>query len=275
MLELIGCDELSRRDRRVAEALASASPSKVKKGLLVDPRSVRLRKMKSSITTATRLFQDRLGCSFRPVRECDWRPAMVTLTYKEVDGWDPNHVRNFLTCVRQWLKRRGFKFRYVWVAELQDRGAVHYHIVIWLPRLGLGRWNFLKLPKMDEAGWWSHGSTNVCWARKAVGYVVKYASKACASTAPFPKGLRLYGIGGTIELERVELRYWRAPKFAREFLGRFADIRKVKGGYECKLTSVFCPSPWEFSGMLDGRPFFVYNDGIVEKEVDDVACDGS
>lgn len=258
-VELIGCDDFSKIEKRYAAALTFSSGSK--KGLSVDPRAVRIRKMRSSVVTAARLFQDRLGCSFGAVRNSQWRPAMITLTYADKDAWDPNHIRNFLTCVREWLKRRGHKFRYVWVAEMQARGAVHYHIVVWLPRLGLGRWNFLKLPKMDESGWWSHGSTNVCWARRAVGYVVKYASKGDSSVA-FPKGLRLYGIGGTIEDERVELRYWRAPLFARKALGRHADIKKVRGGYECKTSLEFCPSPWEFMGFIGGRPFFVHK-GVV------------
>jgi Protein of unknown function (DUF3296). len=32
------------------------------------------------------------------------------------------------------MERRGHKLPYVWVAELQKRGALHYHVLLWLPR---------------------------------------------------------------------------------------------------------------------------------------------
>lgn len=262
-VELIGCEDLTPRDRRVCSAIVRSYGSK--KGLLLDPRVARIRKMKSTVTTGARLIQDRLGRGLC-LSETNWRSAMITLTYAQVDGWEASHIRDYLTHVRNWLSRRGVPFRYVWVAELQDRGAVHYHIVVWLPRLGRGRWNFMKLPKPDEVGWWPHGSSNVKWAKKSVGYLVKYASKMddLPSDVRFPKGLRLYGVGGTLEKERVELRFWRAPLYAREALGSSADIRKVKGGYECRFSGDFVASPWSFFGFVDGRPFFVYTGFITE-----------
>jgi hypothetical protein len=163
---------------------------------------------------------------------------MVTLTYRDVSGWSPRHVSEFLQRVRVWLKRRGHTFRYVWVAELQQRGAVHYHVLVWLPR-------GLTLPKPDKQGWWTHGSTNICWARKPVGYLCKYASKLESKAGEdFPPGARLHGRGGLDELRAVSA-WWSLPGWARELFGVADQVRRaVGGGLVSRRTGAFFPSPF-------------------------------
>lgn len=92
-------------------------------------------------------------------RENVW---FVTLTYRGVEDWQPRHVSGCLKSVRKWCKRRGVPLRYVWVAELQKRGALHYHLAIWLPKS-------IQLPKFDKQGWWPHGMTQRVIAKNAVG----------------------------------------------------------------------------------------------------------
>lgn len=70
---------------------------------------------------------------------------MVTLTYRNIDDWCTDDISYFMRLVRQWCKRRQIAVRYVWVAELQKRSAVHYHVVFWLP-IGI------SLPKPDKQG---------------------------------------------------------------------------------------------------------------------------
>lgn len=254
-VELLGCEDLTIDARRMCERYVRHHRSS--KGLLLDPQKIRIRKMKSSVITSARLLESRLNVGAG--RNADHRAAFLTLTYARIEDWDPNDIKLFLTSVRNYLARRGFKFRYVWVAELQSRGAVHYHVVVYLPRLP-GTSKFLRLPKPDKLGWWKKGSTNICWARRAVGYLTKYVSKSSELPAgfKFPKGLRLYGAGGLTKDDRVELRYWRAPFYARQALGSLADIRKVKGGYLDNFTGLFVKSPWMLVGFVDSRPFFVY-----------------
>lgn len=253
--ELLGCEDFSPAQVKLAMAMARGSS----RGLSLDPKKSRLRKMRSTVTTAARMFQERLNVG--KGRNATHRAAMLTLTYHNIDDWSPDHVRSLLTHIRNFLSRRGHSFYYVWTAELQARGAVHYHIVVFLPRHGS---RFLKLPKPDSMGWWSHGQSNICWARHAIAYIAKYASKA--SELPegksFPKGLRLYGVGGVLPSERIELRYWRAPMFARTELGRTADIRKVPGGYIDNFTLRFAESPWMMVGFINSRPFFVLKMGV-------------
>jgi hypothetical protein len=245
-MDISGIDDLSEENQRVAIFIAESSGSSA--AALIDTKKARLGKMKKVIVTGARLIQDRL--CFKG-RNSGYRPAMFTLTYREIDDWRKDHVSLFLNLARNYLARRGFKLRYCWVAELQKRGAVHYHVIIWLPRN-------VKLPMPDKCGWWPHGRTNSAFARKAVGYIAKYASKGVDEGTKFPRGIRLYGVGGLLGVDKIELRWWRAPGFARIFLGEGADIRKVKGGYVDRISNLFCKSPWHFWGFLGKRPFFLY-----------------
>lgn len=127
--------------------------------------------------------------------------VMVTLTYdtSRVDSsavghhyWKPRHVSDYIRAVRLWFLKRcpGQRLRYVWVAELQKRGVLHYHAVFFLPP-------GVSMPRADKRGWWPHGMTNTLKATAPVAYLMKYASKPDSKTiGGFPRGSRIYGIGG-------------------------------------------------------------------------------
>lgn len=215
------------------------------RGLLVDRASTRLKKMSHGIKTAARLMGE--VCTRRGFR---YRAAMVTLTYRPGQHWRGKHVAEFLDNARKFTKRAGHDFRYVWVAEMQDRGAVHYHVLVWMP-------HGFRLPKPDDRGWWPHGATKIEWARKCVGYLAKYASKGDEPGAPqFPKGIRISGQGGLDAEARREFRWWRAPSEAREFLGPVADIRRITGGRFDALSGLYWESPWTLA-TLDGIPHLI------------------
>lgn len=153
---------------------------------------------------------------------------MVTLTYRDVNGWSGRHLSEYLGSLRKWSKRRGFTVRYVWVAEMQERGAIHYHVLIWLPR-------GITMPKADKQGWWPHGMTRTEWARRPVGYMVKYASKG--ETAPLPKGARMYGTGG-LEGEYLGWYRWhKRPLWLREIAGPDEVVRPSPGGGRLNMTT--------------------------------------
>ncbi len=254
--EIIGASDLSPHELRCAAHLVVSKGAK--KGLVMNPLISRLRRMRKTVLTSARLIEERLGVSRG--RNAQWKAAMLTLTYHHVDDWKPDHISMLIRHARQFMKRRGFPFHYVWTAELQERGAVHYHIVFWMPRVAPGRYGFLKFPKPDDQGWWPWGSSRIHWARNAVGYLAKYASKVddLPSGCKFPKGCRLHAVGGLTVDERVEVRYWRAPVYARLALGRTADIRKCDGGYENRFTGDFVKSPWVLVGFFGKMPFFLY-----------------
>lgn len=152
-----------------------------------------------------------------------FRKAFVTLTYRPDVMWSPRHVASCLDGIRKWLGRRGHVLHYLWVAEQHKSGRVHYHAMIWLPA-------GLTLPKPDKQGWWPHGMTNIQWARKGIGYLVKYATKAQSVIRPFPTGCRLHGHGGLSQAQRCERAWWVLPKYQRERCSSDDRCRRARGG---------------------------------------------
>jgi hypothetical protein len=152
--------------------------------------------------------------------------------------------------LRGWCRLRGVKvLRAEWCLETTKRFRPHYHVIVWLPAN-------LALPKADKRGVWTFGLTNTQIARRAVGYLAKYASKvvpeAMMST---PKGARTFGVLGLDDAARRVMRYWRAPDEARKYLSAEADIRRAPGGYMDRLTGLFWRSPWIVTVDGSGRVF--------------------
>lgn len=195
-------------------------------------RAKRLRKMKQNVITSARLHVEEAGQGgFRG------RWAMLTLTYRDSEKWVAKQVTELLKCLRQYASRSGFPCRYTWVLELTKRGRPHYHVLVWLPK---GR----TLPKPDKQGWWKYGLTRIEWARNAVGYLAKYASKGIEDFSCIPSGARLSGFGGLNKQSRVELRWWKLPGWLRKTWNEICDVARVSGGYVKRTTGEFLASPF-------------------------------
>jgi len=183
--------------------------------------------------------------------------AMMTLTYHDADGWRPDHLTRCLDLIRKHLKSRRVSMRYVWVGELQKRGALHYHVALWLP-------HGVLVPKPDAQGWWPHGSSNVVTARNAVPYLMKYLSKSM-HTHGFPHGARIHGAGGVEFALRRARRWLGLPGFVRARSDVLDDWRRVSGGGWSDPDGVCIPPEferawvgdrWTFVQVADyGRPF--------------------
>jgi len=207
-------------------------------------QEMRIQKLRKTIYNAGVHFAETLPRSFRP-----W---LFTLTYAEVDAWKPNHIRDYLKRVRSFLHRRGISLRCAWVAELQQRGAVHYHIILWLPRS-------IRLPKSDTQGWWSFGYTNQQIAKKGVGYLMKYVSKM-DSKHKFPHRCRIFGVSGLDKEGKQRVRYYKAPKYIRDMLGgkdyKSCDLRKIKGAYNDRITGISYPTRYRLCFLSSGTAVF-------------------
>jgi len=215
----------------------------IRESIRLNMEATRLKRMRTSVGHAARLLHFDAHCERHVQR---WNKLFVTLTYADVDGWEPGHFSRFRDAFRQWCRRRGVRARYVWVAELQQRGALHYHIVVWMPK-------GVFVPKADRQGWWPHGATNIKTAQSPIGYITKYASKTTPEgLIGYPKGARMCGHGGLTPEGRRHIRYWQAPIWVRDALGGAADIRKVTGGYCNRRTGEFLASPWRVVVRPDG-----------------------
>jgi len=132
--------------------------------------------------------------------------------------------------------------RYVWVQEFCKKDArPHYHMLVWLP-LGV------TLPYPDKRGWWPQGLTRREWARNAVGYIAKYASKGDSLAQP-AKGARMHGNGGLTGEALFEQRWWKLPTWLRGRVEPSDRVRRAPtgsgGGFVHPETGEVYRSPWE------------------------------
>jgi len=153
----------------------------------------------------------------------------------------PDQISELVRHIRQWLKRKGLPLRYVWVQEFCKKDArPHYHMLIWLP-LGL------SLPKPDKQGWWRQGMTRIEWARNAIGYIAKYASKGDSLAQPV-KGARMHGNGGLTDEALLEQRWWKLPTWLRGDVEPSDRVRRAAprsgGGFVDPGSGQVYRSPW-------------------------------
>lgn len=193
----------------------------------IDRHMRRTNRLARVIKTAARCLVDSAQGSHK------W--AMLTLTYAPEHEWAPGQLSFCLQAIRSYLWRRGYPARYVWCLEGTKAFRPHYHVLIQLPR-------GVTLPKPDKQGWWRYGFTKIEWARRAVGYLAKYASKAGLFNA---RGARSYGVSGLSPTGRSEVSYWRAPRWARDQCGQdHPHLVRVRGGFCRKDTGEVLSSPF-------------------------------
>jgi hypothetical protein len=218
-------------------ALGLVRPNKTKcTEIWVDRGESRVSRLRKGLPLAASLISGKLQSGgFR------YRVAMVTTTYRPEVVWAPNHIRSCQQAISEYLRRRGLVLRSVWVMELTKRGVPHYHLLIWLPR-------GLSLPMPDKRGWWPHGSTRIEWARNAVGYLVKYASKIRAAHGDglrFPFGSRLFGCRG-LESSGSEYRHAMRPYWLRIICFPSDRLQRRPGGGWLNVdTGEWLESPYE------------------------------
>lgn len=167
---------------------------------------------------------------------------MVTLTYRHATDWRPRHISGFIA----WARRHWDVRAYAWVGELQQRGAVHYHVLIVIGR------PYSRL-QPDRMGGWPYGHTRVERARSS-GYICKYAQKGERDEKErFPRGMRIFAVWLCAELrnrlssaarERLRLSVW--PAWVRELAqkhGEGTPLKRVPGG-GVQVGDQYYPSPY-------------------------------
>lgn len=176
----------------------------------------------------------------------------VTLTYVGVDDWRPHHMADACRAFRRWCKAAKVPCRYTWVGELQNRGAVHYHLLAWLPKgVSMPQWD---RPNGKRQAFWQHGMTNTEKAKSGVGYLMKYLSKL-GEFHRFPKGMRLYGIGGLCKTGRCVRCWLNLPEWCKRGFG-VGEVRRKSCGLVVSATGEILKSPFMvtvMSGYLSVR----------------------
>jgi hypothetical protein len=210
---------------------SQTSGTSAEKPIRIDREASRLKRLRCSVLTAARLHVQ---------EKSRWKVAMLTLTYRPDVDWAPGQISTVVRHIRQWLARKGHEMRFVWVQEFTKKGRPHYHLLLWLP-LGL------TIPKPDKQRWWPWGMTKIEWARNAVGYIAKYASKGDALHQP-AKGARMHGNGGLTGGALIEQRWWKLPGWLRDRVEPSDGVRRAPagtgGGFINPDSGEVYRSPW-------------------------------
>jgi hypothetical protein len=143
----------------------------------------------------------------------DFKFIMISLTYAPEYDWEANHIRVFMLSLKELLGED--LLGYAWVAELQERGAIHYHIMIAVPLdVMIGD----DLPYPDEAGLWRYGTTTTEYARTPF-YLIKYLGKEYQKDfSRFPKGIRVFGVYIRDKSLKQLLRYKSLKDYQKEIV---------------------------------------------------------
>ena len=202
-------------------------PHSQNKLLHLDTRALKVKRARWSTLNAARLHMAEVP---------GWVGTFIGCTYRPGCHYNPRHVSELIKHVRRWCENRDIPCRYLWVAEMQKRGVIHYHLIVFHPK----KFNF---PKPDQRGWWPHGSTSRSTGiKRAVAYMAKYLSKG--DVAAFPKGARTYGCGGLEGTAKLEMRWWKLPSWVREQVTPDDRAKRVLGGFLNRSTAEVMPSPW-------------------------------
>lgn len=222
----------------------SSSGSPLKFGDVIsipmDNQARRLRQMRSGVIEAARSIEAELQSA-----NIHYRAALVTLTYRDGAVWSPRDVNDLLAHYRKWATRRGVWIHYVWTLELTKTGRPHYHILIFLPR-------GVTPPLPDKQGWWRKGSTNAKWARYAVRYIAKYASKGFGGDFSLPPNAHIWGCSRLTSQALGRLRWCQAPTWLKKLVPYEEGVRRV-GRWWVNLTTGWAYlSPWLFDSHTSG-----------------------
>jgi len=201
----------------------------------VDYHTLRIRRMVKRVKDWARYIPD--------PSEADY--IGITLTYAPQHKWEKEHISDYMRLVHYRLKRN--LFGYCWVAEVQERGAVHYHVLL-IVRKGT------RLPKPDESGMWKWGASSIQLIKNPTSYLVDYLRKASQKMLPY-RGMRMFAVVWKdffCQGIRKILRFLSLPSWLREQItwGRFMECFvlpvRVKGVGWVWLGQVF-KSPWKVS----------------------------
>lgn len=209
--------------------------------LLIDKKAARLGRMRRRIWAWSQALS---ACP--EFGETGENLKMVTLTYANRKEWQKNHIREFMLKLRK--HQADNLVGYSWVAELQKRGAIHYHVLIATRKKA-------HIPYPDKSGWWVHGATNVVRAERPY-YIMKYVQKGNDDANTYPSGARIFAvwISSEVQIPKQEYRTWLHSPFPRwvvDGLDNTSDFirpRRATGGGWI-INGKVVQSPYKFLGL--------------------------
>ena len=181
-------------------------------------------------------------------REYEGRVFAITLTYPHEWSEDTEACKGHLKAFRKRLARRFGEFSAFWRLGIQQRGAYHFHLLLFVPpSFGSLRElrHFIALSWYEICGEVSEGhllaGTRVeevrNW-RKATSYMERYVAKP----ERFPEGMQTGRCWGVWNEEMLPVR-WETVKVTLKDAYRirriYRRLAKMRGGGHLHLLTVF------------------------------------
>lgn len=113
------------------------------------------------------------------------RLIMITLTIAKIEDYSPGMIRDYVKSLKYRLGKDLYGF--AWVAEIQARGAIHYHFMVMVPK-------YTRVPMPDKSGMWEWGSSKVEKAKTAYYLCVYIGKERQKDLSRYPKSCRTYAV---------------------------------------------------------------------------------
>jgi len=170
---------------------------------------------------------------------------MITLTFSGNPDRETasGAIRDFIGRFRKSVG----DYPYLWWAELQARGAVHYHVlVVDCP--------FLEPDRVSAL--WGRGFIKLRWfdGHRGFSYALKYVRKIRKAYqqdyALFALLYRFFRAYSHSRLTDTVARAFKLPAWLRSWVWRFGELpRRIPGGWEFPTSGRVVTSPWRFDGV--------------------------
>ena len=148
------------------------------KAIILDTFKKRLSTMRARIHEWAGVME-MLGKEFKT------RMVMIRLTYAGVDDYKPGHINDYVKKLKQSLGNNLWGF--AWVSEIQERGAVHYHLILVVKR-------GTRIPVPDKSGMWKYGYSRIETAKTPFYLLVYTGKEKQKDLTRYPKSCRLYSV---------------------------------------------------------------------------------
>lgn len=177
--------------------------------------------------------------------------------------------KNLLAPFLQWLRRSQNVYLYIWKAELQQRGQIHYHLLLGSfvdqEKLRI-KWNKLQKEHgyldmyFSEHGHYNAPSTEIKNALEhedISGYLIKEVAKTIQNQK---------GINGKVwdcSMNLKEMSYFEAD--SNKYAGVISELvrqSKLVVGYTDRNCTVYKANDYKPTGFLDRLDNYLYNDHI-------------
>jgi len=206
--------------------------------LIIDTQRMRLQNLRRRVHAWSRVVDDlkRSGQKFSM--------TMYRLSYDtegtlvDANDWKPLDISEFIDALHARMGKR--LLAYAWVAELQQRGVIHYHVIV--AHTGRAPMPDRVYKSRDARGHmrsfdrlWSHGSSHTDFKVRSAFYLAAYVKKEYQKAYEFfPVGCHAWSVWVSDRASKLLLRYHSLTEFKLAiFIGELSSIDPSLGtGWE-------------------------------------------